>query len=62
MSKNLVPILTAFLIVLVLFIILQVVQIATKDPIPEATQKQIETLNPNLNTKVLEEIKTKSAN
>ncbi len=62
MSKNLVPILTAFLIVLVLFIILQVVQIATKDPIPEATQKQIETLNPKLDTKVFEEIKTKSAN
>ena len=62
MSKNLIPILTAFLIVLVLFIILQVVQIATKDPIPEATQKQIETLNPNLDTKVFEEIKAKSAN
>lgn len=62
MSKNLVPILTAFLIVLVLFITLQVVQIVTQDPIPEATQKQIETLNPNLNTKVLEDIKTKSAN
>ena len=62
MSKNLVPILTAFLIVLVLFIILQVVQIATKAPIPEATQKQIETLNPNLNKAVFEEIKTKSAN
>ena len=62
MSKNLVPILTAFLVILVLFIILQVVQIATKDPIPEATQKQIETLNPDLNTDVFKEIKTKTAN
>ncbi len=62
MSKNLVPLLTAFLIILVLFIVLQVVQIVTKDPIPEATQKQIETLNPNLNTKVLEDIKQKAVN
>ena len=61
MSKNLVPLLTAFLIILVLFIVLQVVQILTKDPIPEATQKQIEVLNPQLNTKVLEDIKTKAA-
>ena len=62
MSKNLVPLLTAFLIILVLFIILQVVSIITKDPIPEATQKQIETLNPTLNTQVLENIKQKSSN
>lgn len=62
MSKNLVPLLTAFLIILVLFIALQVVQIVTKEPIPEATQKQIETLDPNLNTKVLEDIKAKTAN
>lgn len=62
MSKNLVPLLTAFLIILVLFIVLQVVQIITKEPIPPATQKQIETLNPELNTKVLEDIKSKTGN
>lgn len=62
MSKNLVPILTAFLIILVLFVALQVIQIVTKDPIPEATQKQIETLSPNLNTQVLEDIKQKTGN
>lgn len=62
MSKNLVPLLTAFLVILVLFIILQVVKIATKDPIPEATQKQIETLNPDLNKSVFQEIQIKSAN
>ena len=62
MSKNLVPILTAFLVILVLFIVLQVVQIVTKEAIPEATQKQIEPLNPVLNTKVFESIKSKSGN
>lgn len=62
MSKNLVPLLTAFLIILVLFIVMQVVNIYTKDPIPEATQKQIEVLDPKLNTEVFEEIKTKAAN
>lgn len=62
MSKNLVPILTAFLIILVLFVVLQVVKIVTKDPLPEATQKQIEVLNPTLDTKVFENIKAKTAN
>lgn len=62
MSKNLVPLLTAFLIILVLFIAMQVVKIVTKEPIPEATQKQIEVLNPTLNTKVFEDIKIKAAN
>ncbi len=62
MTKNLVPILTAFLIILVLFVILQVVQIFTKDPIPEATQKQIEVLNPTLDKEVFEDIKAKIAN
>jgi hypothetical protein len=61
MSKNLIPLLTAFLIILVLFIVLQVVQIVSKDPIPEATQQQIETLNPELDTQVLEDIKAKAA-
>ncbi len=60
MSKNLVPILTAFLIILVLFIVLQIVNIVNKDPIPEATQKQIEKLDPNLNQKIIEDIRSKA--
>lgn len=62
MSKNLIPLLTAFLIILVLFMILQIVNIANKEAIPPATQKQIEKLDPNLNTQVLQEIKQKAAN
>ncbi len=60
MSKNLVPILTAFLIVLVMFIALQVINILNKAPIPEATQKQIEKLDPTLDQKVLQDIKSKA--
>ena len=60
MSKNLVPVLTAFLIILVLFVVLQIINIVNKDPIPEATQKQIEKLDPVLNEEILEEIRAKS--
>ena len=57
MSKNLIPILTLFLIALVTFVVLQIVGVLTQNPLPTATQKQIQKIDPTLNTKVLNDLK-----
>lgn len=58
MVKNFIPILTFFLIALITFFAFQIIDLVNKDAIPEATQKQIEAVNPNLNTKILDQLKT----
>lgn len=58
MTKNLIPILVIFLVILVTFAALQIISIATNDKLPEPTQKQIEKLDPKLNTKIIDDLKT----
>lgn len=57
MTKNLVPILAIFLVTLVTFAVLQIISIVTNDKLPEPTQKQIEKLDPKLNTKLIDDLK-----
>lgn len=57
MVKNFIPILTFFLIALVTFFAFQIIDLYNKEAIPEATQKQILTVNPNLDTKVIDQLK-----
>ncbi|MEX0622134.1 MAG: hypothetical protein WD187_04085 [Candidatus Woykebacteria bacterium] len=58
MSKKFVPILILTLITLVLWAVFQVYRIFTTDTIPAPTQKQIQSLDPNLDTKVLDDLET----
>jgi len=62
MGKNLVPILAFFLVALVAFLAMQVIGIITDQPLPEATQKQIEKIDPNLNTGVINDLKQSQSN
>jgi len=62
MGKSLVPILAFFLIALVAFLAMQVIGIITDQPLPEATQKQIEKIKPNLNTGVINDLKQSQGN
>lgn len=62
MTKNFIPILAIFLVVLVAFVALQIVSTLTNDKIPAPTQKQIEELNPKLDSKLLETLKTLPSN
>lgn len=62
MTKNFIPVLAIFLVVLVAFVALQIVNTITNDQIPAPTQKQIEQLNPNLNPKLFETLKSLPAN
>lgn len=57
MTKNFVPILAIFLVVIVAFAALQIVSILTNDKIPAPTQKQIQELNPKLNTQLFTDLK-----
>ena len=56
MSRNLIPILTLALIIVVSFVVVLLAQATLKTTIPEATQKQIEPLNPNLDIGLIEEL------
>lgn len=58
MGKNAVQILTLFLIALVTFFALQIINNFTKSPIEAPEQKLIEKLDPNLNNEVLEALKS----
>ncbi|MDP2670877.1 MAG: hypothetical protein Q8P13_00185 [bacterium] len=55
-SKNLTNILGLTLITLLVWVGFQVFQIFTTSSIPPATQKQLQPLNPNLDTALLEEL------
>jgi len=50
-------ILTIFLVTLVTFAALQIIGIVTNDKLPEPAQKQIEKVDPNLNTKLIDDLK-----
>lgn len=57
MTKNLIPILAIFLVAVVTFAALQIINIVTKDSLPQSDQKQIQELNPDLNTKLIDSLK-----
>ncbi len=57
MGKNIIPVLAFFLIALVAFLAFQVIGVITDNPLPAATQKQIQPLNPTLNTNVISDLK-----
>lgn len=57
MIKNFIPILTFFLIAVVAFFAFQIIEIVNKEAIPPATQKEIQPLNPKLNTAIIDQLK-----
>jgi hypothetical protein len=57
MTKNLVPILAIFLVAVVTFAALQIINIVTKDSLPQTDQKQVLELNPKLNTTLIDSLK-----
>ncbi len=59
MNKNLVSILFLTLITIVIWVGFQIFKITTSTTIPAPTQEQIEKLDPNLDTGVLDDLKTK---
>jgi cell division protein FtsN len=56
MPKNFVTILTLTLITLVGFVVVVLAQTAFKSELPEATQQQIEPLNPEIDLNLIEEL------
>ncbi len=59
MNKNLITVLFLFLVTLVIFVGFQVFKITTSSTIPAPTQKQIQKLDPDLDTSVFENLETK---
>lgn len=57
MTKNLVPILAVLLVTMVTGAVLLLTSIATKEGLPASNQKQIQELNPELDTSVLNQLK-----
>jgi len=57
MSKKLLPVLILTLITIVTWVIFQVITLATSSTIPTPTQKQMESLDPNLDKATLEDLK-----
>lgn len=57
MIKSFIPILTFFLIALVAFFAFQIFNLINKDSIPQATQKQIQKVDPALNTNLFDQLK-----
>lgn len=58
MSKNIVTILTLTLITIVSFVLVSLYQTVFKTKIPEATQQQIEPLDPEIDVGLLEELES----
>lgn len=56
MSRNLTTLLTLTLITVVTFMVLILSQVIFKSTIPQATQQQIELLNPTLDTGLIEDL------
>jgi len=59
MNKNLVSVLFLFLVAVVIWVGLQVFKYANTSTIPAPTQKQIQKLDPNLDTSVFDNLETK---
>lgn len=59
MNKNFVTILFLTLVTIVIWIGFQVFKAATTSTIPAPTQKQIQKLDPNLDTSVFDDLETK---
>ncbi len=62
MGKNFAYTLAFFLVALVAFLAMQILNIITDNPLPEATQKQIRQINPSLNTNVINDLKASQSN
>ena len=56
MSKNFITLLTLTLIIVAIFVAIFLYQTISKSTIPEATQKQIEPLNPELDLGLIEDL------
>lgn len=56
MSKNFITLLTITLIIVAIFVAIFLYQTISKSTIPEATQKQIEPLNPELDLGLIEDL------
>ena len=57
MSRNLATVLILTLITVIAWVTFQLFKLQTASTIPQPTQKQMESLDPNLDTDVLEELK-----
>lgn len=57
MSKNVIQILTLSLITLLVWVSFQLFTLLTRSGIPPATQEQLQTLNPKLDTQLIEDLK-----
>ena len=62
MSKSFAYILAFFLLALVTFLAMQIIGVITDNQLPEATQKQIKQIDPNLNTSVFKDLKQSESN
>jgi len=58
-SKNFTSILVFFLVVIIAFFAVQVVNILTRKPLPTSTQQQLQQVDPNLNQSVIDKLKSK---
>lgn len=56
MPKNFITLLSITLIIVVIFVAISLYQTTSKSTIPEATQKQIEPLDPDLNLNLIEDL------
>ena len=56
MSKNFITLLTITLIILAIFVTIFLYQTVTDETIPEATQEQIEPLNPELDLSLIDDL------
>jgi hypothetical protein len=56
MSKNVVNILALTMIVVLMWVAFQIFKYTTAQPVPQATARQLEVLNPNLDTAVIEDL------
>lgn len=56
-SKSLIPVLVLFLIAVIAFFALQLINIFTQEPLPEV-QTQTQKLDPSLNTKILNDLRS----
>ena len=56
MSKNFITLLTLTLIIVAIFVAIFLYQTISESTIPEATQKQIEPLNPELDLGLIEDL------
>ena len=59
MNKNLVTILFLTLVTIVIWVGFQIFKVTTSSTIPAPTQKQIQKLDPNLDTSVFDDLETK---